>query len=244
MNKGAANNELSLFARILLLSYLIIACSTTPPSSIDSQLVHQTGYEQIKDQLRIYVHPLRDRKETIRYFGASLLDKGILPVFILVENKNTSRHFLVEPVGPDLADSKGEAKRKAGNSKVQGASCISSKDAKDIVYKTHGGRFWVVTGPVIWLAVFPLAVMSDFDYGPTDSAKSLQQALILKSFRKQTLTPGRTERGFLYYHLPLDNSLSTPIGISIKATDVETREVMYFRFTIQLKSRDKNGKHQ
>ncbi len=247
MGKSLDGTALCLFKGyflLLLISSLLAACSTSPPCTIDSQLAHQTGYEQVKDKLIIYVRPLEDKREVIKYFGANLLTKQILPVFILVENKNTSRYFLVETAGPEARDSKSEKERRQGKPDLQRPSCISSKDAKGIVYESHGAGFIMATGPVIWLAVFPLAVMSDFNYGPTDSAKSLQQALILQSFRKQTLTPGRKEQGFLYYHLPPENSSSKPVGISIKATDVETREVMYFRFKIQLKSRDKNGKHQ
>ncbi|RKY81972.1 hypothetical protein DRQ11_14810 [candidate division KSB1 bacterium] len=112
---------------------------------------------------------------------------------------------------------------------------ISPEHAKKIVYKTDRGRFLLTGGPVIWLAILPLAIMSDFNYGPTDSSKSLQQALISQSWRKQTLTPGRTERGFLYYQLPPHDSPTRPMGISIRATDIETQDIMYFTFTTEFK---------
>jgi hypothetical protein len=239
MTKKSALNAITLgllkmYCLLLLFSFLI-ACGTTKPSGIDSQLTRQEGYEQIKDQLRIYVRPLEDKKEIKRYFGANLLEKNILPVFILAENKNTTRHFLVEPASQDDQVSKNEQNRKIEGSKPQDNPRISSKDAKGTVYETDRERF-LTTGPVIWLAILPLAIMSDFKYGPTDSSKSLQQALIYQSLRKQTLTPGRTEQGFLYYQLPPDRSSAETIGISITATDLETQEVMYFRFTKEFRS--------
>ena len=53
---------------------------------------------------------------------------------------------------------------------------------------------------------------------------SLQQAMIAQSFRRQTLTPGKIEQGFLYYRLPSDDISGKTVGISIKATDSETME--------------------
>ena len=182
------------------------------------------------------MRPLEDKKEIIRYFGANLLKKNILPVFILVENINATRHFLVEPAGQDDQFSTSGQNNKIEGSKLQDNPRISSKDAKGIVYETDRERFLITTGPVIWLAVLPLAIMSDFQYGPTDSSKSLQQAIISQSLRKQTLTPGQTEQGFLYYQLPPGSSSTQTIGISIKATDIETQEAMYFRFTKEFSS--------
>jgi hypothetical protein len=77
--------------------------------------------------------------------------------------------------------------------------------------------------------------MAMADYGPTDASKSLHRALIIKSLRKQTLTPGKTESGFLYYHIPPDIASSINVGINLKATNLDTQDVVYFRFAKELK---------
>jgi hypothetical protein len=182
------------------------------------------------------VRPLKDIEEIERYFSTNLLEKNILPVFILAENKDTSRYFLVEPAGKDDPALKNGDNPKAEGSSHEANAPISSKDAKEMVYETDRERFFIMTGPVIWLAILPLAIQSGFQFGPTDASKSLQQAMIAQSFRRQTLTPGRSEQGFLYYQIPADNLADQTVGISIKATDVETQEPMYFRFTKDIKS--------
>jgi hypothetical protein len=97
----------------------------------------------------------------------------------------------------------------------------------------------ILTGPIFWLAAIPLSMA---DYGPTDETKSLQQALITKSLRKQTLTPGKTESGFLYYHIPPDISSGENVGIKLKATDLDTSEIIYFPFARKLKDEEKDAK--
>jgi hypothetical protein len=222
-------------ACVLMCPFIFFACVTAKPSAIDDDLTHQKGDEEIKNGLRVFVRPLTDEQEVEKYFGANLLEKNILPVFVLVENKNPTRYFLVEPAGQDDHSSNNTTDRNGGESKPEGDASISSTGAKEMVNETGRDRFLASTGilggPIIFLAVLPLAVMSDFQYGPTDASKSLQQALISQAMRKQTLTPGRTEQGFLYYRLPSDSSTDRTIGILIKSTDVETQEVTYFRFT-------------
>jgi hypothetical protein len=85
---------------MLLFILPLFSCSTKKPTSIDSQLAMQKGSEQIKEGLRIYIRPLREPNEIKKYFGANLLEKDVLPIFILVENKSESKYFLVEPENP------------------------------------------------------------------------------------------------------------------------------------------------
>lgn len=72
---------------------LVVACTTPKPAMVDAQLSEQSGYEQQPKGLRIFIRPLRDKNEIKRYFGADLLAKNILPVFVSAENMSTSSFF-------------------------------------------------------------------------------------------------------------------------------------------------------
>lgn len=220
----------------------LFSCSTKKPAGIDSQLTIQKGSEQVKQGLRIYIRPLREPDEIKKYFGANLLEKDILPIFILVENKSESKYFLVEPENQLQEHSKSKGNEKPIETQSNRGKYITATEAKNSVYvKDSGleGALILTTGPIFWLAAIPLAMT---DYGPTDASKSLQQALITKSLRRQTLTPGKTESGFLYYHIPPDISSGENIGIKLKATDLDTSEVIYFPFTKTLKDEEKDVK--
>ena len=77
----------------VVLLFLLVACGTTKPTSIDSQLTRQAGYEQTQKDLRIYIRPLQDTHEVKKCFGANLIEKRILPIFVLAENKNDATCF-------------------------------------------------------------------------------------------------------------------------------------------------------
>ena len=227
-------------ASILMSLAFLFACTTPKPAVIDTELAGQSGYEQQQEGLRIYIRPLRNKKEIKKYFGADLLGKKILPVFVLIENKSESAFFLVEPADVDQeADNSPNAK--ADKSRTKGNTYLPAKDAKQSVYEKSGTFFGLDLGPppAYWLVALPFDML-DPDSGPTDASKSLQQALITKALRKQTLTPGKTENGFLYYQIPEDLSAIDTFGINLKATNIETQDELYFRFT---KKTDQEGQN-
>ena len=210
--------------------FLLVACGATKPAVIGSELAQVKGYEETKNGLRIYIRPLQDKNEIKKYFGADLLKKNILPIFVLAENRNDTAYFLVEPAPP----ARDERIDNGGGT----AAFVSAEDAKKSVYKkdTQLEIGLAMAGPIFWLALIPIAMA---DYGPTDASKSLQQALITQSLRKQTLSPGKTEQGFIYYQLPPDDSSAETIGITLQATNIETQDVMYFSFTNKSKPGEK-----
>ncbi|HPJ92499.1 MAG TPA: hypothetical protein PLU81_10215 [Deltaproteobacteria bacterium] len=225
---------------IMIYLALPVSCTTTRPASIDTQLSTREGDEQIREGLRIYMRPLEDAAEIKKYFGTNLIEKDILPVFVLAENRTGSEYFLVEPADryPTAHEDKDLDSIGSGTG---GTEYMSATQAKKSVYTkdTSLETSLIMTGPVFWLAIVPLSMT---DYGPTDASKSLQQALITQSLRKQTLAPGRTESGFLYYHLPEDATSAGTVGINLKATNLETQHIMYFRFMKELKKEDANVK--
>jgi len=218
----------------------LFACTTPKPAVIDTELAGQSGYEQQQKGLKIYIRPLRNKKEIKKYFGADLLEKKILPVFVLIENKSESTFFLVEPADIEQG-AENSPGSKADKSGTKGNTYLSAKGAKQSVYEKSGTFFGLDLGPppLFWLVAIPFDML-DPDSGPTDASKSLQQALITKALRKQTLTPGKTENGFLYYQIPEGLKAIDTFGINLKATNIDTQDELYFRFT---KKMDKEGQN-
>ena len=158
-----------------------------------------------------------------------------------MENKSGSNYFLVEPADHYQQNPKNKVGGKTGASSKSSGKIISAKQAKESVYDRDTGleTALILSGPVFWLAAIPIAAA---EYGPTDASKSLQQALITKSLRKQTLTPGKVESGFIYYHVPSDISSSQKVGINLKATNLDTRDITYFRFAREFNQEGKDAK--
>lgn len=225
----------------LFCTLVIFSCTTTKPADIDSQLTMGQGFEKIQEGLRIYVRPMRDESEIEKYFGENLLKKNILPVFVLAENKSGSNYFLVEPADEYQRNSNRLQDEKSRESDNQNTKFISAEEAKTSVYEKETGleKSLILTGPIFWLAAIPIALA---DYGPTDASKSLQQTLITKSLRKQTLTPGKTESGFLYYFIPANISSAKNVGIKLKATNLDTYNVLYFGFAKEIDQERFGGK--
>jgi hypothetical protein len=155
---------------ILMSLALLFACTTPRPAVIDTELAGQSGYEQQQEGLRIYIRPLRNKKEIKKYFGADLLAKKILPVFVLVENKSESAFFLVEPADIDQG-AENSPGAKIDKSGTKGNTYLSAKDAKQSVYEKSGTFFGLDLGPppAYWLVALPFDML-DPDSGPRHCA--------------------------------------------------------------------------
>ena len=135
---GYARTTMSGFLKtccLLLSFFILVACGTTKPATVDSQLTKQEGYEQTRDGVRIYIRPLQDINEIKKYFGANLLKKGILPIFVLAENKSEAASFLVEPADRHEPLSQDKQNPKTDESAVSGTDYISAEDARKAVYE-------------------------------------------------------------------------------------------------------------
>ncbi len=220
---------------ILVSLTLLFSCTTPKPADIDTELVGPKGYEQEQEGLKIYIRPLHYKKEIKKYFGTDLLAKNILPVFVVVENKSESAFFLIEPADIDQG-------AEASKSGAEGNTYLSVKDAKQSIYEKSGTFFGVDLGPppAYWLVALPFDML-DPDSGPTDASKFLQQELITKALRKQTLTPGKTETGFLYYQIPEELKATDTFGINLKVTNIETQDERYFRFSKKMELEGQNA---
>jgi hypothetical protein len=156
---GAMNGQLSVKTAFAILGFIFIfSCTTAKPVDIDSQLTAGQGFEKIQEGLRIYIRPLREQSEIKRYFGENLLEKNILPIFVLAENKSNSNYFLVEPADQYQRDSNHQQDEKSRESDNQHSNYISVKEAKTAVYEKETGleRSLILTGPIFWLAAIPI----------------------------------------------------------------------------------------
>ena len=83
---------------IIIISFLslqVMGCAAMQLSPYQNKPFSSFTNTMPKDNLNIAVQPMTDKAEQEKYFGRVLTDEAILPVFIIAENRHSSKSFIL-----------------------------------------------------------------------------------------------------------------------------------------------------
>lgn len=156
----------------------------------------------------IGLQPVEDPKEQKTYFDTELTPKGVIPVFIVMQNGSTGESFLFDKTkvtyGP--ADSS-LSTPKMGEKAAKGAVIVGTASALAIS----------PAGMVVAIALASKAV----------HGTQIQESILKKEMQSKTLSPGVSAHGFLYVQVPKKGPREK-IHLKIPITKASTEEVVVF----------------
>jgi hypothetical protein len=167
--------------------------------------VDQQPYKTVHEGLAVGVHPITDKHEVKKYFGADLLDINILAVAVTVENRSTDSGFILEKERFRL----GDVTAGAGSEKL-------GHETAGIAIASLGG-----------IATIPLGAKLGSD------ARVIKHNLATKELQATTVNPGRAVHGFLYFQLPIQATPNHDYVIRLDALDSQTRRYKSFEIPFQ-----------
>jgi len=184
---------------------ILSGCSTVPfppyashSPSTAPLLKHEAGLELLVD-------PVLATEGQKTYFGFDLVKQGVLPVFIRVTNTTAGQSVLLQKEGMTL---------------TLGGSGGGSTSTTESARKSTGAATTVgVVGVVGTIFVTPLAaplmivapMMAGRDHQMT-------QNLVDKEFYDNTVSPGASKEGFVYFQLPQQAKHVAAFTITFTAT--------------------------
>jgi len=179
---------------VAFLSVQLGACAPLRFAPYEAKAAGAYPNHVVKGDLQVAAQPLVDEQEQRKYFGVVLTDVGVLPVFIVAENRSTTRRFLLRDDSITL-QSIGSARAfpKAVQDTI--ASDPGGKAKHDAALATTGAA--VVAGP-IFLAL-PAVLMAVGFAKNSEGAALIQDNLFDKTLFTRTVLPGRTVSGFAYF---------------------------------------------
>lgn len=146
--------------------------------------------------------PIETLKLQKEYFGTDLSRKGFLPVFVVIENSNSSRSMIFDKTKVRLDDST--------------SSLATAETGMGL-----GKAFAWSTVP--FLGTFAAGhVVSE--------ASQIQTNLIKKELQSTTLSPGFTVRGFLYLPIPAKGARNNT-ALRLPVRDARTDEIINLYLT-------------
>jgi len=171
-------------------------------------------YHAQQNGIVIGIHPVTDKREVKDIFKTDLRSKGVLPILLVAENRNSSSSFVLAKDNVSILD------------EVTGLASVSRQTT--VTSETAGGAISVVGAAAISAPLLAVGMKMASD------ATVIQHNLGGKEFYTRTLGPGQNAQGFLYFQHPKE---SPPVGIYhviVHAHDSTTGGLLPFDFKMTL----------
>lgn len=187
-------------------SLALAGCSTIsiPPYSGEVSAAAQTRESQ---GLVVTADPLTDDARAREFFREDLKGIGAAVVYLKAENRSPDAAWLLRLEDMHLADASG-----AGGPDGHGEAIEGDFAAANAVG---------TAGAV--LISFPMMFASA---KLTSDALVKQKNYIDKEWRNQTLSPGQSAEGFVYFHVPPDDAWSTARSLRLDCLNVRNQQTL------------------
>lgn len=165
---------------------LFSGCSTLELPEYDPTTNETPSVSVAREGIHVTLQPLANPQDVERYFGDDLLNLGILPVFVSVENRSPSSSFVLAPGDFSLAN--------AATGVVE-----AMKDDRDRVGSPGAGTAVTTLGAVSLLFV-PIAAFVLLPIGAKigSNATVVRHTFLVREWQPTTISPGEATSGFLY----------------------------------------------
>ena len=207
---------------ICLLGLLVISCTMSLP---ESQVRPTESYQLTTEHngLLIAVHPVTDSTELQETFRVNLLDKGILPILVVADNRHSSTSFVLDKNKVTVVN---RALLESGASQRGRVTSETPGGAIGMAGATVG-----IVSPVVGLplVIVGLKMLSD--------AQVIEHNLGEKAFYSRTLDPGQKAHGYIYVPLREGASALEHHHLLVEAVDSSTGEAVTFNFPLTYRKR-------
>ena len=185
-----------LLPSVISLALMVSGCSTPPRAEpYHVQAFEQYKNVQIQDGVAVTVYPMNDSQEVKKYFGNDVLSEGVLPVYVLVENRHATSSFVVS------------------GDKVALQPPAISFDRAVIKKDSFGDGLFYASIPLILGIGMPMFLSAN---GRDEARESLRYNFEIGELARHTLSPRKRVGGFVYFGIPKDWTSSQSRGVTIE----------------------------
>jgi hypothetical protein len=139
------------------------------------------------DDLAISAYPLTDSQDQKTYFGLDLSGAGVLPIWLSITDRSSTKRFLVDAEDIKLAygeDSIQEAERSHSTIDDSGATAVENVAAVGMA-----------AGPIGLAVSLPILLISGDELARQDE---IRRNLMVRQFYSRTIGPAQSAVGFVY----------------------------------------------
>src|SRR5579872_1050630 len=161
------------------------------------------------DDLAISVYPLTDSQDQKTYFGIDLTGEGVLPIWLSIANRSSTKSFLVD--ANDIKLAYGEV---AVQQTERSHSMIDERGALTVENAAGVG---MGIGPVGLAVSLPIVLLSA---GALARQDEVRRTLMVQQFYSRTVGPDQSAVGFVYGKSGRQNADLSKFRLSIEVNTV------------------------
>ena len=220
--------KIGLFIFIALISSISTNCAQQLQlKKATPQKTETYSFVTSNSGIQIAVDLYKDQAKLQEYFGCDLLSRGLLPVFVVIENQTASDGYILLPDGAKLLMSD-----QGNNQKNDGSQNDELTNARqnNTNANTIGAAAIAMLGAIGIAVALPIMfatenqVANEYDIG----SNMEQKRLVTK-----TVYQGCSHSGFLYFNIGNKEALELLQGISLKAKNIRTNEMLPFTIVLR-----------
>jgi len=198
---------------------MFTGCSTMKVTPLTASQADSYPKHQEVNGIVVGIQPMTDAKEIKDTFKVNLLDKGVLPVLVVVENKRPDTSITIVKDKVCLRD--------------QAAGTSSLPERKKVTSDT--GKGLAAAGAVLVACCVIPAIPVLFEGMQMNSnASIIEFNLGDEEFYTHTLGPGEKAQGFVYFQLVGGTSTSGNYHLIAEVNDPASHEATTFDFPMTL----------
>lgn len=200
-----------LIALLLPFALVLSGCPTLHLPDYPVRTFESYSNTQVAQNVGVVVEPMTESEQIEHYFGTDLRAAGMLPVFILVENRGGTSFLLSkERIGlVSEADDLPQVSQPGRTESEAPATAVGASSAPALL---------VGSAAAIPLILVSAKLGSD--------AKEINHNLVVKELRTRTLSPGADAKGFLYFSLPGTYTKLQQLRVRIPITEIPGGDVV------------------
>ncbi len=209
--------------RRLIALYLLLAYGCGSPVHMAPVSVNPTQSYHLQKEASgvvVAVDPYMEGDRLKQHFGANLIQKKLLPVLFVIENREEKDGVMVESsqIMVMLRDKTATAATDQASVKVP-ATGKTLQGAISVL--GYSGVFLPVAG-MAGIALLPFLLAAEHQ---RDTALKINDNLTKKGLVDRTLYPGETASGFVYFPLSKPEQVSDVAGFVVKVKNLKTNQV-------------------
>jgi hypothetical protein len=210
------------------LSLLLIlnGCATMQLPEYKTQSLKPYMLSYVEDGLSVAIHPLIKREESEQYFGLDLLAVNVLAVHVVAENRNSLVSFVLSKNQVSLH--------------TEGV-LADQNPQRDQLVSESGGQSLTMAGAAVagagviftplLIAALPLVFAGAKQFSDADVIK---HNFAVKELQTNTLSPGESAEGFVYFRLPKEMDAQDQWRLRLQALNLQSKEMTSFDFPLDL----------
>jgi hypothetical protein len=200
-------------------------CSTMKVSPLTTGSADSYTQHEQKNGVLVGIRPMTDKREIEDMFKINLLEKGLLPILVVVENKSPAASFIIAKDKVFcVKEASGSAIRKQREKVTSGTGeALSNAGGVMVALGGFAAPLLVVGAPLLFTGMQQASNASVIEYNLAD-----------KEFYSWTPGPGEKAQGFVYLQFPKGSPPSGNYHVVAELKNPATGEITTFDFPVNL----------